>query len=225
MENNYCVYFYLRKDKTPYYVGMGRKQRPFAKHAHRQGKGDFKPDNIDLILIVHENLSQEEAYELEIKYIAEYGRKCDGGILINLTEGGQGAKHNEETRKKLSLIKTGLKASEETKRKMSETRKGKTMPKGTGQKARQTRIANGTNKHSEETKKKLSDSLKGIFAGSKNPAAKAILAFDKNGNFIAEYETAREAAEALNIGQCWKHIPAVCKGERKHTCGYVFKYA
>ena len=225
MENNYCVYFYLREDKTPYYVGMGRKQRPFAKHAHRQGKGDFKPDNIDLILIVHENLSQEEAYELEIKYIAEYGRKCDGGILINLTEGGQGAKHNEETRKKLSFIKTGLKASEETKRKMSETRKGKKMPEGTGQKARQTRIANGTDKHSEETKKKLSDSLKGIFAGSKNPAAKAILAFDKDGNFIGKYETAREAAEDLNIGECWKHIPAVCKGERKHTCGYVFKYA
>lgn len=225
MENNYCVYFYLRQDKTPYYVGMGRKQRPFAKHAHRQDKGDFKPDNNDLILIVHENLSQEEAFELEIKYIAEYGRKSDGGILINLTEGGQGAKHNEETRKKLSISHLGKKASEETKRKMSEIRKGKKMPQGTGQKAAQTRIANGTNKHTDETKKKLSESLKGIFAGSKNPAAKAILAFDKNGNFIAEYETAREAAEALNIGECWKHIPAVCKGERKHTCGYVFKYA
>lgn len=225
MENNYCVYFYLREDKTPYYVGMGRKQRPFAKHAHRQGKGDFKPDNIDLIFIVHENLSQEEAYKLEIKYIAEYGRKSDGGILINLTEGGQGAKHNEETRKKLSISHLGKKASEETKRKMSEIRKGKKMPQGTGQKATQTRIANGTNKHTDETKKKLSESLKGIFAGSKNPAARAILAFDKDGNFIAEYETAREAAESLNIGECWKHIPAVCKGERKHTCGYVFKYA
>lgn len=225
MENNYCVYFYLREDKTPYYVGMGRKQRPFAKHAHRQDKGDFKPDNNDLILIVHENLSQEEAFKLEIKYIAEYGRKSDGGILINLTEGGQGAKHNEETKKKLSISHLGKKASEETKRKMSEIRKGKKMPQGTGQKATQTRIANGTNKHIDETKKKLSRSLKGIFAGSKNPTAKAILAFDKNGNFIAEYETAREAAEALKIGQCWKHIPAVCKGERKHTCGYVFKYA
>jgi hypothetical protein len=64
-----------------------------------------------------------------------------------------------------------------------------------------------------------------VLVGSKNPAARAIQAFDKNGNFIAEYQTAREAAGDLNIGQCWKHIPAVCKGERKHTCGYVFKYA
>ena len=80
---------------------------------------------------------------------------------------------------------------------------------------------------SEETRKKMSEIalITGKCKGSKNPAAKAILAFDKDGNFIGKYETAREAAEDLNIGQCWKHIPSVCKGERKHTCGYVFKYA
>ena len=107
--NNYCVYFYLREDGSPYYVGMGRKQRPFARHAHREGKGDFKPNDRDLIFIAHENLSQQEAYDLEIMYIKEYGRKCDGGILINLTEGGQGALHNEETRKKLSQQRIGVK--------------------------------------------------------------------------------------------------------------------
>lgn len=222
--NDYCVYFYVRDDGTPYYVGMGKKQRPYARHAHRQNKGDFKPNDNNLILIVHENLSQEEAFELEIKYIKEYGRKSDGGILINLTEGGQGAKHDEETRKKLSLIKTGTKASDETKRKMSEARKGRIIPSEVVRKSVETRIANGNHKHTEETKKKLSESHKGLFKGSKNPAARAVLAYDKQGNFIKKYETAREAAEALNIGDCWKHIPSVCKGERKHTCGYVFKY-
>lgn len=227
MENNYCVYFYLREDKTPYYVGMGKKQRPFAKHAHRQNKGDFKPENNDLILIVHENLSQQEAYDLEIKYIKEYGRKCDGGILINLTEGGEGAKHNEETRKKLSLIKTGLKASDETKKKMSEARKGKIRKPESIKKMVETRKANGGFIPTEETRKKMSEValITGKCKGSKNPAARPILAFDKNNNFISEFSTAREAAEALNIGSCWKHIPAVCRGQRKHTCGYVFKYA
>jgi hypothetical protein len=222
--NNYCVYFYLREDGSPYYVGMGRKQRPFARHAHREGKGDFKPNDRDLIFIAHENLSQQEAYDLEIMYIKEYGRKCDGGILINLTEGGQGALHNEETRKKLSLIKTGTKASEETKRKMSEAHKGKIRSLEAIAKTIETRKADGSYVHTEETKKKLSESLKGIFAGSKNPAARAIVAFDKNGTFIGQFETAREAAEKLNIGNCWKHIPAVCKGQRKHTCGYIFQY-
>lgn len=222
---NYCVYFYLREDKTPYYVGMGRKERPYAKHIHRQGKGDFKPDNFDLILIVHENLSQQEAYALEITYIKKYGRKCDGGILINLTEGGEGAKHSEETRKKLSLIKTGLKASEETKRKMSESRKGKKMPDGSGKKAALTRKQNGNDKHSDESKQKMSEIGKiNAKYGSNNPASRAVRAYDKDGNFISDYATAREAANKLNIGECWKHIPAVCKGKRKHTCGYVFKY-
>ena len=224
--NNYCVYFYLREDKTPYYVGMGGKQRPFAKHAHRQDKVDFKPKNTDLILIVHENLSQQEAFDLEIYYIKQYGKKCSGGILINLTEGGEGAKHNEETRKKLSLSKTGTKASEETKRKMSAARIGRKNSPESIAKAVETRKANGSYIPSEETRKKMSDiALKtGKSKGSKNPAARAIQAFDKNGNFIAEYNTAREAAKDLNIGECWKHIPAVCKGQRKHTCGYVFKY-
>ena len=225
MENNYCVYFYLREDKTPYYVGMGRKQRPFAKHAHRQGKGDFKPKNPELISVIHENLSQQEAYELEIYYIKQYGQKCDGGILINMTQGGEGGKHNEESRKKLSLSKTGTKASEETKRKMSAVRIGRKNSPESIAKAVETRKANGSFIPTEETRQKLSQSLKGIFAGSKNPAARAIQAFYKNGDFIAEYSTAREAAEKLNIGNCWKHIPAVCKGKRKHTCGYVFKYA
>ena len=116
--DNYCVYFYLREDLTPYYVGMGRKQRPYAPHNHRCGKGDFKPIDNNLILIVHENLSQEEAYSLEIKYIKEYGRKCEGGILINLAEGGQGAKHSEETKKKI-----GARAKERFSKMTKEERK------------------------------------------------------------------------------------------------------
>ena len=209
--NDYCVYFYVREDGTPYYVGIGKKKRPFAKHAHRSHNIDFKPKNNDQILIIHQDITNEEAKKLEIEYIAKFKRKCDGGILINLTVGGDG--------------RNGDKATEETKRKMSAAHKGKIIKPESISKMLETRIANGSYKHSEETKKKLSESLKGIFAGSKNPASRAILAFDKDGNFIAEYKTAREAAEALNIGQCWKHIPAVCKGDRKHTCGYVFKYA
>ena len=226
MQGNYCVYFYLREDRTPYYIGMGRKQRPFAKHAHRQDRGDFKPENPELILLVHENLSQQEAFELEIKYIKQYGRKCDGGILINLTEGGEGAKHNEDTRKKISLSHLGKKVSEETKRKMSIAHKCKIIKPESIMKMVQTRKANGSNIPSDETRKKMSDTAikTGKSKGSKNPAAKAILAFDRDGNLIAKYDTAREAAEALNIGKCWKHIPSVCKGIRKHTCGYVFKY-
>ena len=114
----------------------------------------------------------------------------------------------------------------ETKRKMSDIRKGKKMPDGFGLKAALTRKLNGNNKHSDETRQKMSEIGKvNARYGSNNPASRAIVAYDKDGNFIAKYANAREAADKLNIGQCWKHIPAVCKGKRKHTCGYVFKYA
>jgi hypothetical protein len=211
--NDYCVYFYVREDGTPYYVGIGKKKRPFAKHAHRSHNIDFKPKNNDQILIIHQDITNEEAKKLEIEYIAKFKRKCDGGILINLTVGGDG--------------RNGDKATEETKRKMSAAHKGKIIKPESISKMLETRKANGSYTPTDEARKKMSETaLKtGKNKGSKNPAAKAILAFDKNGNFIAEYETAREAAEALNIGTCWKHIPAVCKGKRKHTCGYVFKYA
>ena len=224
MENNYCVYFYLREDKTPYYVGMGRKQRPFAKHAHRQDKGDFKPKNHHLINIIHENLSQQEAYDLEIKYIKEFGRKCDGGILINLTEGGEGAKHNEETRRKISMIQVGRKASDETKRKMSQAHKGRKKSPESIAKAVETRKANGSYLPSEQTRKKMSViGKKNAKYGSDNPAARKVIVFDLKSNFIGQFDTAREAAKKLNINS--SHISSVCKGKRKHTFGYVFKYA
>ena len=222
--NNYCVYFYLREDQSPYYVGMGRKQRPFAKHAHRQDKGDFKPKNNDLIKVIHENLSQEDAYELEIFYIKKYGRKCDGGILINLTEGGEGAKHNEETRRKLSLIKTGTKASDETKRKMSEAHLGRKNSPESIAKMLETKKNNGKYLVSEETRKKMSaNGKKNAKYGSNNPAARKVIVFDLKNNFIGQFDTAKEAADKLNISR--SHIPSVCRGKRKHTFGYVFKYA
>jgi hypothetical protein len=208
---DYCVYFYVREDATPYYVGFGKKKRPFAKHAHRIHNIDFKPKNKKQILIIHEDITNEEAKKLEIAYISKYKRKCDGGILINLTIGGDG--------------RNGDKASEETKRKMSEAHKGKIINPESIAKMVETRKANGSFIPSEDTRKKMSEIGKeNAKYGSENPAARSILVYDKNGNFIAKYETARKAATELNIGQCWKHIPAVCKGDRKHTCGYVFKY-
>ncbi len=211
--NDFCVYFYVRDDGSPYYVGIGKKKRPFAKHAHRSHNIDFKPKNNDQILIIHQNLTNEEAKLLEIEYIAKYKRKCDGGILINLTLGGDG--------------RNGNKATEETKRKMSEAQKGKIIKPESITKMVETRKTNGSYIPSDETRKKMSEiALKtGKSKGSKNPAARAILAFHKNGNFIGKFDTAREAAEKLNIGDCWKHIPSVCKGQRKHTNGFVFKYA
>lgn len=51
---------------------------------------------------------------------------------------------------------------------------------------------------------------------------KAILQYDMNGNFIAEYKNSREAGKNTGIG--YKLISKVCLGQRKHTHGFVFMF-
>ena len=61
-----------------------------------------------------ENLSEDEAFDLEIKLIAEYGRKDLGtGCLLNFTDGGEGLSNpSKETREKISQANIGKKLNE-----------------------------------------------------------------------------------------------------------------
>lgn len=57
--------------------------------------------------------------------------------------------------------------------------------------------------------------------GGKNYIAKPVLQYDKEGNFIREWECIADAERELNIPH---KITLVCQGKRKSTCGYVWKY-
>jgi len=87
--NIYYVYQYIRKNQTPYYIGKGSKRRAWATHRRKNGC-DLRPRNPQRIQIIQENLTENEAWELEIHLIAHYGRIIDGGILVNTTFGGNG---------------------------------------------------------------------------------------------------------------------------------------
>lgn len=52
--------------------------------------------------------------------------------------------------------------------------------------------------------------------------SKAIAQYDKDMNFIAIYESAREAERKTGIG--YKMISRVCNGQRPHTHGYIFQF-
>ena len=175
MENNenedreFYVYKHVRLDNnTCFYVGKGkgnRKDMPTRNNHH---------DNISnryghKAVIIKDNLTEEEAFNLEREIIEDYvftfgyGIDIDGfnneedeiGHLTNCTWGGEGTSglnpwnkgkkgllcHSEETKLKMSESHKGIKLSEETKQKISESEKGK--------------------KISEETKRKMSESLKG----------------------------------------------------------------
>lgn len=56
------------------------------------------------------------------------------------------------------------------------------------------------------------------------PAKTPVCQFDKNGNFIAEYESAMAAGRAINNPHGSAHITAVCRGNRKTAYGYIWKY-
>ena len=84
----YYVYAYLRaSDNSPYYIGKGKGKRAY----HKSHNVSVLKDKSKIVFL-EQNLSEEEAIQLEIKYISQYGRKDNHtGILRNLTDGGEGA--------------------------------------------------------------------------------------------------------------------------------------
>jgi hypothetical protein len=120
----YYVYAYLREDSTPYYIGKGKGDRAYDNSDHKK-HGIYLPEDRSRIVILKEELSNQEALDLEARLIKQYGRKDLGtGILYNKTDGGvnpilygnsngmTGKKHSEET---LAAISSSLKGRKHTK--------------------------------------------------------------------------------------------------------------
>ena len=168
--SEYYVYMYLREDGTPYYIGKGKGNRAYSKHRSGMRVKVPAPNRIKL---VYNNLTEDIAFTKEKELILRYGKLCDNtGILMNITDGGEGSsgrKHTEDSKKKISKSlkdninasgsepynkgKTGLyKHTEETKKILSELNRGK-IPWNKGK--------SGLQKHSDETKDKLSVMFKG----------------------------------------------------------------
>ena len=110
----FYVYAYLRKeDLTPYYIGKGKGKRLYGPHNVSIPKDHTK------ILIIEQNLTDQEAMDLEIELINRYGRKDNStGILHNLTNGGDGSaghiksketvdKHRVQLKGRVSWTKDG----------------------------------------------------------------------------------------------------------------------
>jgi NUMOD3 motif len=100
-DNLFYAYLWLRKDRTPYYVGKGCGHRAFTSNGHNI----HCPKNRIQIVVIPA-LNEEEAFSIEKALIQIYGRKNNGsGILRNLTNGGEGFSgvvFDEEHRRKLS---------------------------------------------------------------------------------------------------------------------------
>lgn len=133
--------------------------------------------------------------ELEIHYIRLYNTyRGTSKNGLNLTTGGKSTK--------------GFKLSEDTKRKLSESHKG--------------------NKHSEEAKRKISETHKGRKHSKKQirnrsiSNSKPVLQYDKQMNFIREWESATAVRNVLGINK--SHIGECCMNKLKYAGGYIWKY-
>ena len=148
--------------------------------------------------------SREDAWELEQRFINDYHTKYPNGY--NLDSGGLIGKNlSEETKQKISKSKKGCAPwnkgthfSDETKQKMSEAHKG-------------CAPWNKDKYLSKEIKQKISETLK-----------IPVYQYTKNGELIAIWKSATDAAEKLGIQR--SSISKCCIGKQKSAGGYIWSY-
>jgi hypothetical protein len=125
------VYLHKKDNGSIFYVGKGNNNRAWQK-SNRSKYWNRVKDKYGLnVVIFKDNLSEKDAFDLEMKLISFIGVKN----LTNHTLGGEGTygfKHSEETKAKISKsnkgkkgTNNGVKFSKETKMKISIALKGK----------------------------------------------------------------------------------------------------
>lgn len=110
--NEFYTYAYLREDKTPYYIGKGKHNHKTNQKYYRAYCGNhwvpIPPKQ--RIIILKDDIYENDAFKHEIYMISIFGRKdLNTGILLNLTNGGEGF--------------SGFKLTEERKRDISKRMK------------------------------------------------------------------------------------------------------
>lgn len=109
--NSKCVYFHINPNSHEvFYVGMGDYKRPYLKSNRSSQWKRYTRKYEYQVIVIHSGLTLIEAYELEVKYIAQIGRRDLGiGPLLNLTDGAEGGCNviiSDETRDKLRYKKS-----------------------------------------------------------------------------------------------------------------------
>lgn len=135
----YTIYLRTNKVNGMQYVGETENfrrrewewkclKKNYANWYITEERNKYGLENFNVVIIDHCE-TEEEAYDLEQKYIKELGTKYPDGY--NMGDGGlgqKGVKPSEETRRKMSEKAKGRKHSEEWKKNMSKKMNGKNNP-------------------------------------------------------------------------------------------------
>jgi hypothetical protein len=165
------VYRHIRLDNgLPFYIGISKNlRRPYSKHLRTEHWNSVVNKCGYEVEILFDNLTYELAKEKEKEFIKLYGRSDNKtGILVNKTDGGDGAIGNiqsKESKEKKRQKLIGRKFTEETLKKLSEGQIGFKNHQY-NKKGILSKIFGI--KRSQETKNKLSEIAKNR-VGEKNP--------------------------------------------------------
>jgi hypothetical protein len=121
MSNQYYTYAWLREDRTPYYVGKGIGNRAYC--VHRRGNSYISAPPRNRVIFLKKNLTEFDAYRQENYIITILGLKSEGGILINMSYGGEGSsgrKPSEYCIQRTKEANIGKTLTEEHKKKVSQ---------------------------------------------------------------------------------------------------------
>lgn len=209
INNNFYVYLHIRKDNgQPFYVGIGStkwNRVNSKKNRNQWWLNIVKKYDYDSIFL-EENLTENQSFELEKYWIKRIGRKDLGlGVLVNLTDGGEGksgCKHTEETINKIKEKRKTQIITDKHRQKISESSKGRVV--------------------SDDTRKKISI----LHIGSKRTEiAKQKMRRHKIGNLVLNletgifYQSSREAAFYNNINPRTLH--GYLSGQRKNKTNFI----
>jgi hypothetical protein len=200
-----CQVYFLRDPSTAevFYVGIGKPGRAFAHTAYvktairKTGTPTFRSKrhqrileiitdgNLPVVEIVHDGISKTEAQDLEISYIARFGRMDLGtGKLTNATRGGEwinDCPRTDEWRQRMSEAGKIAQNQPETKALKSAALKNKKRTPAQIENIRQAQLA-------------IRDVVAEKRTGGGNPAAKKCCVND------IEYPSLTDAAIALGFG-------------------------
>lgn len=185
------VYRHIRVDKNePFYIGISKKDsanyaRAFNhdyRHRNKHWVAIFNKTEIE-VEILFENISYDQAKQKEIEFIKLYGRSIDGGILANLTKGGDGVlgfKNPKLAERNKTGVWKGKKHTEETKRIMA--------------------IKSSQRTHTAEQRLNMSQSKIGLYAGIKNPRyIGKVYCFNLENDIVSENVTMQDAANRHGV--------------------------
>lgn len=224
------IYKITNSVNTKVYVGqsVSKPSTRWAQHKHASKRRQDRPLYRDMRSLGIDKFSMTVLEYIPLDSTAEFLNEREKFWIkelqsfsptgYNLTTGGDGKFYlSAETKARIGVSNSGRVKTEDEKKRISQSLMGNTNKKG--KKVDPDKIDNIRRsiigrKHSEETKLKMSLATRGAKAYNSKP----VQCIETG----VIYESSGEAGRALNVDG--KMVGAVCRGERKTTGGYSFRF-